>query len=166
MISNLKSTWTFLYLTPSVNITKLEQLQKICHLYSFWNVELSTNASADISADCRLAYRWLYRSSAGLSRLERESAASLSVDSQTMVGRLTSPTDHRHLVDLTPADTSVDCRSTWRSIYRPTLDQHLADIAYDMSTDSRLRYRPIHRSTYVPQGLICDFSQSMSSCSC
>lgn len=44
---------TFPYLPPSDNIAKLQQLQKIFHLYSFWNVELSPDASADISVDCR-----------------------------------------------------------------------------------------------------------------
>ena len=44
---------TFPYLPSSDNIAKLQQLQKIFHLYSFWNVELSPDASADISVDCR-----------------------------------------------------------------------------------------------------------------
>lgn len=45
------------------------------------------------------------------------------------------------------ADISVDCRSTYRSIYRPTLHRHSTDIMTDTSTDSRQRNRPIYRST-------------------
>ena len=53
---------TFPSLPPSDNITKLEQLQKIFHLHSFWNVELSTDASADIPVDYRFTSRSLYQS--------------------------------------------------------------------------------------------------------
>ena len=124
-------------------IAKLWQFYKIFHLYSFWKVELPTDASGDISVDCRLTYRSLYWwsvrwSSLGGSSVERELVATLH---QSTVGRwlvVTSPTDHRHLVDLT-GDTSVDFRSTWLSIYRPistnpspTHHQHSTDVATHM----------------------------------